>query len=266
MPRATWKGFITFGLVNIPVSLFTGEKRADLQFNLIDARDQAHIRYQRVNEETGEEVPWNQIVRAYEYSDGSYVVMEEEDFNRASVEATREIAVDAFVERGSIEPYFFEKPYVVVPEKGGEKAYVLLREALETSDRVGIARVVIRGREYLIGLMAEGDALLANRMRFAQELVDPHDLGVPEGTLRQFGITAQELDAAEKLVEAMADEWQPEQYQDEYREVLLDWIDKKARTGEVVPEPEEQPKEKQQKEPEKMMDLLQRSLEEVRNK
>jgi DNA end-binding protein Ku len=263
MPRATWKGSISFGLVNIPVALYSGEKRADLTFDLVDVRDQGKIRYRRVNEETGEEVPWDQIVRAYEYSDGNYVLLEEGDFERASVEATHTLDVDTFVDRESIAPYFYEKPYIVTPREGGEKAYMLLREALKGTGKIGIAKMVIRGREYLVALMVEGDAIIADRMRFAQELVDPAGYNLPTGALREFGISANDLDMAEKLVRAMSSEWRPDQYQDEYRQVLLDWIDKKVRTGEVTPQEKvEQPEETG--EPINITELLRRSLEEAR--
>jgi DNA end-binding protein Ku len=260
MPRATWKGYISFGLVNIPVALYSGEKRANVEFDLLDVRDQGKIRYRRVNEVTGEEVPWDQIVRAYEYQDGNYVLMKDEDFNRIAVESTRSLAVDMFVERSTIEPYYFEKPYVVVPDKGGEKSYVLLREAMKEMDRVGIANTVIRGREYLLALMAEGNAIIADRMRFAQELVSPQQFDLPRKSLREYAVSASELDAAEKLVQAMTAHWQPEKYHDDYREALLDWIDKKVRTGEGTTEPEEPAEPTNQVMNEDVMELLQRSL------
>ena len=265
MARATWKGTISFGLVSIPVALYSGEKRPALQFDLLDVRDNAKIRYQRVNEETGEEVPWDQIVRAYEYSDGNYVLVGESDFERAAVESTRRMDVDTFVSKDEIAPYYFEKPYVVTPEKGGEKAYVLLREALETAGKVGIAKVVIRGRQYLMALMPERSAILAIRLRFHQELTDTSDLPLPAGTLRDMGVSAQELDMATNLVGALGGPWQPERYHDDYRESLLRWIDLKARTGEVVPE-EEQPQVEETPQPVDMVDLLQRSLEEARSR
>lgn len=264
MPRATWKGFVSFGLVSIPVLLYSGEKRTDVQFDLLDVRDQGKIRYRRVNEETGEEVPWDQIVRAYEYENGNYVMMQEEDFTRVSVEATKSINVDAFVEKSAVEPYFYEKPYIIVPQKGGEKVYALLREVLRSSDRVGIAKVIIRGREYLVGLISEGNAIIANRMRFAQELVNPDDFELPGGTLRDYGITAQDLDMAEKLVDAMSQAWQPGKYHDDYREALLDWIDKKVRTGEGAPQEEEAGPVEQSRVID-ITDLLRRSLEQVKH-
>jgi DNA end-binding protein Ku len=262
MPRATWEGQLSFGLITFPVALFSAGKSADLEFNLLDARDQARIRYVRVNEETGEEVPWNQIVRAFEYDSGNYVMLSEEDFERASVEATRRIDIDAFVDKDEIEPYYFEKPYVLVPRKGGEKAYVLLREALAGTGKVGIARVVIRSRQYLLALMPHGSALMAERMRFPGDLRGPEEFGLPEGWLREYGVSARELDAAEKLVQSLSTPWEPDRYHDEYREALLNWIDKKIRTGETIPLPEQE----DESEPpvantEDLLILLEQSLE-----
>jgi DNA end-binding protein Ku len=265
MVRATWKGFISFGLVNIPVSLYSGEKRGRLEFDLLDVRDNARIRYQRINEDTGEEVPWDQIVRAYEYQEGNYVLVGEEDFERSAVKSTKTIAVETFIDRGAIQPIYFEKPYIVTPSKGGEKAYLLLREALQSANKAGIAKVVIRGRQYLVALMAEGSALIACRLRFAQELTDPETLDLPRGSLREYGVSAQDLDMAERLIEAMSGEWRPETYRDDYREALLAWIEKKARTGEVVPEAQAEP-EQAQEEPVDISALLQRSLEEARSR
>lgn len=263
MARATWEGKISFGRISFPVALFSAEKSADLEFHLLDVRNQARIRYARVNEETGEEVPWNQIVRAFEYEDGNYVMLSEQDFERAAVEATRQIEIDTFVDANEIAPAYFEKPYVLVPRKGGEKAYVLLREALSGTEKMGIARVVIRSRQYLLGLHAQGSAILAERMRFPTDLRSQDEFGLPEGWLREYGVSARELDAAEKLIRALAGDWQPRRYRDEYREALLDWIDKKIRTGETVPflEVTEEPDAEGEVD---YLSLLEKSLEEAR--
>ncbi len=264
MPKATWQGQLTFGLVSVPVSLYSGEKSTDLQFSLVDARDQAHIRYQRVNEETGEEVPWDQIQRAFEYSDGNYVMLEDLDFERAAPEASKMIEVDGFIDRDEIEPMYFEKPYFLVPRKGGEKTYVLLREALKGKDKIAIARVVIRARQYLFALVPEGDAIIANRMRFPQELRHSDEVDIPTRTLREYHVTATELDAAEKLVQAMSQPWNPDQYHDQYREMLMDWIQKKVRTGEgILNEEEEEPLLEEMGDQEDVLDLLERSLDEI---
>lgn len=265
MPRATWKGVISFGLVSIPVSLYSGSERDDMEFNMVDSRDQARIRNRRVNEQTGEEVPWEQIARVYELEKGSQVILNKEDFERAAIEATHAINVDAFVERAAIQPVFFEKPYIVTPEPGGEKAYVLLREALQGTGKAGIGKIVIRGRQYLVALVAQDSAILALRMRFAQELVDAGQIDLPGKLPREYGVTAKELETAEQLIQAMSQDWQPARYQDDYREALLAWIKRKARVGEVAGAPEV-PTTEEKGEPINIMDLLQRSLEEVQSR
>ena len=265
MARATWKGVLSFGLVSIPVSLFSGEKKAELQFEMVDVRDQARIRYRRVNEETGEEVPWDQIVRAYEYADGNYILLQEADFERADMEANKTITVDTFIDSGTIDPVFYEKPYIMVPSKGGEKAYVLLREALRGTGKMGIGKYVHRGKQYLVALMPHGDAIIANRLRFAQEVIDPAQFDLPAEPLRAYGVTAEELDMAERLVSALSGEWQPEKYHDEYREAMLNWIDKKVRVGELVPQPAEET-EPEPAEPINITELLRQSLEQARGR
>lgn len=264
MSRATWEGQLEFGLISIPVALYSSERTSELTFHLVDGRDNARIRNVRINQETGNEVPWDQIVRAFEHAEGQYVLLKEEDFARAAVKATRAIHIDTFVDRDDIDPLYFEKPYVLVPRLGAEKTYVLLREALKGTGKIGIARVVIRSRQYLLALMPEGHAIMADRMRFPDELRSPDEFNLPTSWLREYGISAQELDAAEKLVKALASDWKPDRYHDEYREVLLDWIDKKARTGEVVPEPEGLQEPAREEAPDDLLNLLERSLEQVK--
>src|SRR5688572_16743355 len=169
MARPVWKGHISFGLVNVPIVLYSAERRADLSFQLIDSKNAARIRYERVNEETGEEVPWDKIVKGFEYEQGSYVLLSDEEIETASVEMTRTIEIEQFVDLEQIDVRYFDRPYVLVPDKNGQKGYVLLREAIAESGRAGIATVVIRSRQYLAALLASGDALLLELLRFAQE-------------------------------------------------------------------------------------------------
>lgn len=261
MPRPVWKGHISFGLVNVPISLYSAEQKTGLSFNLLDSRNHARVRYERVNEATGEEVPWNQIVKGFEYEDGNYVLMEEEDFQRAAVEATQTVEIEGFVDQSEISSMYYEKPYYLVPQEKGEKGYVLLRETLRASQKVGIARVVIRTRQYMAALLVQGDALVLNLLRFAQELRDPENYDLPTGSLKDYNISARELDMAEKLIEAMSMEWDPEQYHDEYREALLEWIQKKVRTGETTEPVEEEAPAEKATEPVDIMDLLRASVE-----
>lgn len=243
MPRPIWKGSISFGLVNIPIALFPGEKQVDLHFQLIDSRNHARVRYRRVNEVTGDEVPWNEIVKGYEYEDGNFVLLSDEDFKHADREATRTIEIEDFVDVSAIDRVYFEKPYYLVPGKGGEKGYVLLREALRRSGKIGIARVVIHTREYLAALFPEGDAMVLDLLRYRQELRDLVEFDLPHGDLKSYKISDKELELAESLVNSMAAEWEPEKYRDEYREALLGWIEKKVHEGKTAALPEEEAEE-----------------------
>ena len=193
MARPVWSGTLSFGLLNIPVSLMTGERKTDISFRMLDSRNKAPVRYERVNAETGEEVPWKDIVKAYEYDKGSYVVLEQEDIASAAPESHDAIEVEAFVEAGSIDPRYFEKPYVLAPAKKAEKGYVLLRDALQKTGRIGIARVVIRTREHLCAVMPHDNALLLLMMRYPQELVDLADYNIPEGDRGDTGSARRSL-------------------------------------------------------------------------
>jgi len=247
MPRPIWKGHISFGLVNVPVVLHPAEQRTDLHFNLIDSRDRARVRYERVNESTGEEVPWNQIAKGYEYSDGNYILLSDADFKRAAVEATQTIEIEDFVDSGSIDGIYIDKPYYLEPGKRGEKGYVLLRETLKRTKQVAVAKVVIRARQHLAAIAPRGDGLLLLLLRFQQELRDSRDLDLPGGSVKSFKISEKELKMAEQLVASMHSDWDPKAYQDDYRARLLAWIEKKAKSegaeplvsGEEEPEPVE---------------------------
>lgn len=258
--RAIWRGHISFGLVQVPIELFPAERRHDLQFKLLDSRDKARIRYERINEMTGEEVPWNEVVKAYEYDDKNYVVLSEEDFKRAAVEATQTIAIQEFVDPRLIDPIYFDKPYYLVPGKHGDKGYALLREAIRRTNRVGIARVVIRTRGYLAALMTAGPVLSLVLLRFHQELRDPQKLDLPSGSLKTLGISANDLDMATRLIESMSGKWAPQRYHDEYRDALMKWIEKKARAKGGMPRPEPEPVEAEAPRIINITDLLQKSL------
>jgi DNA end-binding protein Ku len=230
MARPIWTGTLSFGLLNVPVSLMSGERKVDLHFRMLDSRDRKPIRYERVNAETGEEVPWKDIVKAFEYDKGSYVVVEEEDIKSAAPESHETVEVEAFVDAGVIPPQFFEKPYVLVPAKKAEKGYVLLRETLKTTKQVGIARVVIRTREYLAAVMPQDDALLLMLLRYPQELVDPADYNLPEGKPSSWRITAREMEMAKQLIGSMSGKWAPGDYHDEFRKRLEAVIRKKMKS------------------------------------
>lgn len=241
MARPIWTGTLSFGLLNVPVSLMPGERSVDLHFRMLDSRDNTPVRYERVNAETGEEVPWKEIVKAFEYSKGNYVVLEPEDIKSAAAEGHEVVDVKAFVQVESIGPEYFEKPYILVPGKKAEKGYVLLRETLKRTGRVGIARVVIRTREYLSAVMPRGNALALLLLRYPQELVDAEDYRIPEGAASQYRISAKETEMAEQLIESMSDEWNPADYRDEFRDRLRKVIEKRMKSkGVVSPATEEE--------------------------
>lgn len=232
MPQAIWKGNISFGLVSVPVVLRSAEKRSEeIKFNLLDRRDQSRIRYERINDQTGEAVPWSEIVKAYEYDENDYVILTPDDFKKAAVEASQTIDIETFVDEADIDPMYYERPYFLVPGKKGEKGYVLLREALKRTGKIGIAKVVIRTRQYLAALLSRGDALVLDVLRFSHELRSPDDLDLPAEEPTRYKITAREIQLAQQLIDSMGGEWEPEQYKDEYYEALRKWIDRKIAAG-----------------------------------
>jgi DNA end-binding protein Ku len=236
--RPIWNGILSFGLLNVPVSLMSGERKVDLSFRMLDARDNTPIRYERVNAETGEEVPWKDIVKAFEYDKGSYVVLEAEDIKSAAAESHDSIDIDTFVEAAEISPQYFEKPYVLVPGKKAEKGYVLLRETLKRTGRIGIAKVVIRTRENLCAVMPKDDALLLIILRYPSEVVNVDDYVLPSGKAEAYRVTDRELQMAEQLIESMAGRWNPKEYKDEFRDRLSKVIDERLRSKGKVPKKE----------------------------
>lgn len=266
--RPIWKGHISFGLVTIPVTVFSGEQRNDLHFQLLDSRNNGRIRYQRVNEETGEEVPWDLIVKGYEYDGQGYVLLNEADFERANVEVTKRVEIEDFVDLADIGTVYFEKPYYLEPGKGGEKSYALLRETLRATNKVGIAKVVIRSRQHLCAVMAEGDVLLLEILRFPLELRDAGAINAPDA--KDIKMSQREIDMAAQLVDAMTAEWDPSRYHDDYRETLMDYIRKKVDAGDLtagaIPEtaPEE-PTEPAERVVD-LMDYLRKSLDQAKGR
>jgi DNA end-binding protein Ku len=232
--RPIWTGTLSFGLLNVPVSLMSGERSVDLHFRMLDSRSNTPVKYERVNAETGDEVPWKDIVKAFEYKKGSYVVLEKDDLKSAASEGREAVEVEAFVDADSIGPEYFEKPYILVPGKKAEKGYVLLRETLKRTGKIGIARVVIRTREYLSAVMPKQNALILVILRYPQELVDTADYRIPEGSVSQYRIAPKELDMAEQLITSMSGEWKPGDFRDEFRERLQNVIAKRMKAKGVV--------------------------------
>ncbi len=257
MAQAVWKGSISFGLVNVPVSLHPAEATKDLSFELLDKNNKAKIKYQRLNEATGKIVPWDDIVKGYKLSSGEYVMMNDEDFQKASVKATQTVSIEGFIQKDAVNYIYLEKPYYLVPDKHGEKAYVLLRETLANANLVAIARVVIRSREHLALVIPESKVLVLDLLRWHDELRPADDLLVPGDDLKEYRVTELELKMAKQLVESMVIEWQPENFKDEYKSKLLAFIDQKAKMGEAVG-PQEQVERPQVVD---LMEALRRSIE-----
>jgi len=258
MARAIWKGSISFGLVNIPIALYPATRREELKFHLLRKSDLSPVNYKRVAEKDGQEVPWDQMVKGYEYEKGKYVVLKDEDFERVDLEATQTVDIQDFVDQEEIDPMFFYKPYYLEPQKGGDKAYALLRDALKDTNKVGVAKVVIKTRQYLAGVKPEDGALVLELMHFADELADPEKLHVP----KKAEVGKREMSMAKSLIDSMSSKWNPEQYKDDYREALMEVIEEKVEAGgkEIEEKPKKAPK------PTKVIDLvsvLQKSLEET---
>jgi DNA end-binding protein Ku len=260
MARPIWTGTLSFGLLNIPVKLMSGEKRTDIHFRMLDSRDNAPIRYERVNSETGDEVPWKDIVKAFEYRKGDYVILEDEDLRAAAPESHEAVEIAAFVDADAIGPEYYEKPYVLVPGKKAEKGYVLLRQTLAETGKIGIAHVVVRTREYLSAVMPKGNALILVLMRYPQELVDVADYEIPSGSAASHRVTKPEMQMARQLIESMATAWKPTDYKDEFRAKLHKAIEKRMKSKGVVTPPEEEAAEEATTNVVDFMDLLRKSL------
>jgi len=261
MARAIWKGSISFALVNIPIALYAATQREELKFRLLRKTDLSPVNYKRVAEKDGKEVPWDQIVKGYEYEKGKYIVLREEDFQRVDLEAAQTVDIQDFVDLEEIDPMFFYKPYYLEPQKGGDKAYALLRDALKDSKKIGVAKVVIKTRQYLAGVKPEDGALVLELMHFADELADPAKLRVP----KKVEVGKRELHMAKSLIDSMSSKWNPEKYKDDYREALMEVIEEKVEAG--GNEIEEKPKKARK--PTKVIDLvsvLQKSLEQTGTK
>ena len=227
MPRELWKGAIRFGLVHIPVSLYPAEQREELSFTMLDRRDMSPVGYKRVNKSTGDEVPFDQIVKGYEWSDGQYVTLEKEDFKRANVEASQTVDIVGFMDADQVPAFFYESPYYLAPGKHGDKGYALLREVLVRQGKIGLATVVIRTRQHLAALYPNEDMLVLNTLRYATELRPAEDLDVPHD-LKDAKVQPKEIDMAERLVDDMTIKFDPTQYHDTYRDDLMKLIEQKA--------------------------------------
>ncbi|MCW1912628.1 Ku protein [Luteolibacter sp. GHJ8] len=246
MARSIWKGSIAFGLVNIPVSLTGAEVRPDVQLHMVDSKNHARIRYERVNADSGEEVPWDRMVRGYEYEEGQFILLSDKELESVEPKLTKTIEISEFVKLDEIDPLLFDKPYYLEPDKRGRKAYALLREALRKSGKAGISRVVIRTREYLSAMFVRDDVLVLMLLRFPQEMKASAKLDLPVSSDKEWQPAKREMQLAERLIDEMSEKWNPKNYHDEYREALMEYIEKKIRSGDTVEDvkegDEEEPK------------------------
>lgn len=256
-----WTGTLSFGLVNIPVVLHSGEAAKDLHFTMLDKRDLSPIGYRKVNKNTGREVSSKEIVKGYRWSEDEYVTLSDEDFRKASPEKTQRIDIAAFVDGSKIDPAQFDRPYYLEPAAKSEKAYALLREAMRRAKKVGVATIVLRARQYLAAVIVQGPVLTLELLRYADELRDPSDLRLPGEDLKSLKIRDSELEMAQRLVEELAGPWKPEDFKDEYRTELLAFIERKAKAGDTSPAPPEPAHELPASAPGDIMALLKRSLE-----
>ena len=245
MARSMWKGAISFGLVHIPVEMYPAASDKGLDLNMLDRRDFSPIGFKRYNKTTGKEVSWDDIIKGYEYSDGEYVVLSDEDLRRANPEATQTIDILAFVDAGDVPLVYYDQPYYLAPGKGGDKVYALLRETLKKAGKIGIAHVVIRVKQHLAALVCVDDAIVMCTLRYADEIRDPGELKIPAKDAKNASITDKELKMAMALVQGMSEDWDPEQYHDTYREDVMALIEKKVKARQTktitMPDPEEKP-------------------------
>jgi DNA end-binding protein Ku len=244
-----WKGSITFGLVHVPVEMKTAVRTDQIHFRMLHGEDMSPIKYERVCQADGEPVPWNEIVKGYEYEKGKFVALTDEDFKEAALDSSRSIDIIDFVQEGEIDPRFFETPYYLLPTKGGDKPYALLREAMRQTGVVGIGKVILRKTQHLAGVRVVGDALVLELMRFANELVDINEFSFPSSD----AIREQEMAMATQLVQNLAEPFDPEKYTDDYRANLMKLIRAKMK-GKKVTAAEPLPDE----EDSKVLDLMER--------
>ena len=232
MARYIWKGSLSFGLVEIPVGLLSAESPEGLHFSYLDRRDYAPVGYQRYNKKTEKPVAWEDVVKGYEYEDGQYVILTDDDFKRANPEATRHIEIVSFVDAEEVEPIYFETPYYAVPMSRGSRAYALLRDTLKRTGKVGIARYVMKTRQHVAALMVRDDVLLLQNLRYAKEIVPVKDLEFEADEIPKAA-SEKEIKVAEQLVRGMSDKFDPKAFHDTYTEDLLALIEKRARAGQT---------------------------------
>lgn len=257
--RPLWKGMISFGLVSVPAQLFSYEaKESEISFTMLDRRDHQRIRYVRVNEKSGKEVAWKDIVKGQEVGDDQYVIVTPADLKNAAPKTTRTIDIVDFVAQSEVAPWYFERPYILRPLEEGHKGYDLLCAALQDAERIGIAKIVLHTRQHLAALIPNGSSLMLNTMRFGPELRDLKDFGKPAAS-SSAKASKREVEMAKMLIDGMTVAWEPSKYHDEYRDKLRAWLARRAKTGSTAPAEEEE--EESAPGPYSIMDLLKKSIE-----
>jgi DNA end-binding protein Ku len=232
MAASIWKGSISFGLLNIPVILRKAEEGHDLSFNLLDEKDLSLIKYKKINGKSGHEVPFQRIVKGYKHESGHYVIMNKEDFMAANPKATQTIDIQDFVSKDDIDLMYFERPYYLVPQKNGIKGYFLLVEALKRTNKVAVAKVVIRNKMHLTCVMPKGDYLILEMMRFGHEVLSLDEVDYLSDVDKPK-FNPKEIKMAEELIEGMTAEWNPDQYKDTYYDDVMAIINTKVESGEL---------------------------------
>lgn len=241
MPRSIWKGAVSFGLVHIPVSVVSATRQSGIDFDWLDERSLDPVGYKRINKTTGKEVPSEHIVKGIEHGKGKYVVLSEDEIHNALPEATRTIDILTFVEAREISILHFEKPYYLAPDKNGEKVYALLRDTLSAAGKVGVANLVMHSKQHLAVIMPLGDALVLNTLRWADEVRSAEDVGL-EGL--DAKVSKKEVDMAQRLVDDMTEQWDPDQYHDTFKDNVMALVERKLKDGKLEavaeePEPED---------------------------
>src|SRR5919198_6342217 len=237
MPRAIWSGAISFGLVNVPVKLYSAVSRKTVRFHQLNEKTGNRIQQKRVDPETGDEVPYEQIVKGYELTKDRYVVITPDELDALDPERTRTVDIEDFVDLADIDPIYYDHPYYLVPDKGAAKAYGLLLNAMEASGKVAIARVVLRSKEQLVAIRPAGELLMMETMIFHDEVVSHEELDdLPDA--KELKVSDREVQMAQQLIDSLSGEFEPERYHDEYREKVLELIERKAQGEEIAVQPE----------------------------
>lgn len=259
--KVLWKGYISFGLVNIPIRLHSADKGAELRFRLLDSRDKSRIRYERINEHTGEEVPWNKIVKAYQLSKDNYVIVKNE---KVSPQNSTNINVETFINAREINPIYLDKPYYLIPEGDNTKAFVLFRESLGRAKKVGFAKIIIRAREHIAIIYPYQNILVLQILRYAQEIIKLSNFDFPRDSLDAKQLRPKEVELAGKLIENMTSVWRPEKFHDESRERMMALIQHFAKKEKIKGLPFETAK--LVRTPHNLVSLLEKSLPKKKTK